>query len=153
MIKCLTKTDSSVAAMLCRLTLGVVMLPHGLQKTVGMFGGYGYSGTMGFLTGTVGLPTIIAFLVIAAESAGALALIFGFLTRFCAASLAVVMLGAILMAHGQNGFFMNWQGGQAGEGYEYLILAIGLALSLVVSGAGRFSIDGMIGKGSCCGCK
>jgi putative oxidoreductase len=118
-----------------------------------MFGGYGYSGTMGFLTGTVGLPTIVAFLVIAAESAGALALIFGFLTRFCAASLAVVMLGAILMAHGQNGFFMNWQGGQAGEGYEYHILAIGLALSLVVSGAGRFSIDGMLGKGTCCGCK
>lgn len=149
----LLKTDSSVSALLCRLTLGLVMLPHGLQKTVGMFGGYGFSGSMGFLTGTVGLSSVVAFLVIAAESVGAIALILGFLTRFCAASIGIVMLGAAFMAHAQNGFFMNWQGAQAGEGYEYHILAIGLALALVVSGGGRLSIDGAIGKGSCCGCK
>ncbi len=85
-------------------------------------------------------------LVIAAESLGAVALALGFLTRFCAASLAVVMTGAIAMAHWGHGFFMNWSGQQQGEGFEYHILVIGLALALVVSGGGRFSADHQISE-------
>jgi len=126
------------------------MLPHGLQKTVGMFGGYGFSGTMQGMTTSMGLPAFIVFLVIAAESAGAIGLILGFMTRFCAASIAVVMVGAVFMAHLDNGFFMNWFGKQAGEGYEYHLLAIGLGLSLVISGGGALSIDGRLSKGGQC---
>jgi putative oxidoreductase len=148
-IKNSMKTDGSLVALICRLTLGLVMLPHGLQKTVGLFGGHGFSGTMGFLTGAVGLPAIIAFLVIAAESVGALALIVGFFTRFSAASLAVVMAGAAWIGHGSNGFFMNWFGQQQGEGFEYHLLAIGLALALVVGGGGRLSLDGALCKRCC----
>jgi putative oxidoreductase len=117
------------------------MLPHGLQKTLGLFGGYGFTGTMGFFTGTLGLPWIVAFLVIMAESVGALCLILGFATRFCAASLIIVMIGAIMMVHLEHGFFMNWFGMQKGEGFEYHLLVIGMALSLVVSGAGILSLD------------
>ena len=147
----LMKTDSSLAAMIARLALGGVFIPHGLQMTLGMFGGYGFEGTMGYFTGQAGLPWIVALLVILAESLGALCLVLGFMTRFCAASLGVVMLGAIFMAHTPHGFFMNWFGAQAGEGYEYHLLAIGLALSLVVSGGGKCSIDGMLSKKkSCC---
>jgi len=147
----LLKTDASLAAMIARLTLAVAFIPHGLQKTVGMLGGYGFEGTMGFFTTQLGLPWIVAFLVIMAESVGAVCLALGFMTRFCALSLAIVLLGAIFMAHLPHGFFMNWFGQQQGEGYEYHILAIGLALSLVVSGGGRCSIDGFLSKkGSCC---
>ena len=142
----LTRTDSSLAALIARVTVGAVMLPHGLQKTIGMFGGYGFSGTMGFLTGTVGLSSLVAFLVIMGESLGAIALILGFLTRFCAASLAIIMIGAINAGHAQHGFFMNWFGNQAGEGFEYHLLVIGLCLSLVVSGAGKLSVDGKLSR-------
>ncbi len=147
LISTLLKTDSSnTTALISRLTLGLVILPHGLQKTFGMFGGYGLEGTLGFFTGTLGVPFIVALLVIAAESLGALALVLGFMSRFCAASLAIVMAGAISMAHWGNGFFMNWSGQQQGEGYEYHLLAIGLALTLVISGGGKFSVDQMISE-------
>ena len=140
-VKNLVRTSDSLAPTIARLVLGGVMLPHGLQKTVGLFGGHGFSGTMNFFTTSAGLPWLVAFLVIAAESLGALALIAGFMTRFCAASIGVVMLGAILTVHGQHGFFMNWFGNQQGEGFEYHLLAMGLALVLVVAGAGRWSVD------------
>jgi putative oxidoreductase len=117
------------------------MLPHGLQKTVGLFGGYGFSGTMGFFTNTMGLPWLIGFLVIMAESVGSLCLLLGFATRFCAMSIIAVMIGAIMMVHLEHGFFMNWFGMQKGEGFEYHLLVIGMALSLVVSGAGKLSVD------------
>lgn len=140
----LVSTDDSLAALLVRLTVGGVMLPHGLQKTIGAFGGYGFSGTMGFFTGTLQLPWIVAFLVIMAESVGALALLMGFLTRFCAFGLILVMIGAIFMAHWNHGFFMNWFGAQQGEGFEYHLLVIGAALSLLVSGGGKLSVDGVL---------
>lgn len=144
----LMKTNNDLAPLIARLAVGLVMLPHGLQKTLGLFGGYGFSGTMGFMTEKAGLPWIIAFLVIMAESLGSLSLILGFMTRFCAASLAVVMIGAVSIGHWSNGFFMNWFGAQQGEGFEYHLLVIGLCLSLVASGAGRASIDGKV-QGRC----
>ena len=140
-LRILTATDTSTAALIARTTLGLIILPHGLQKTFGLFGGYGFSGTMGFFTESLGLPQIVAFLVIMAESLGALALVLGFLTRFCAASLIIVMIGAMSFGHLENGFFMNWFGSQKGEGIEYHLLVIGLALSVLVSGAGKFSFD------------
>lgn len=143
----LTRTNASdYPALIIRLTLGVTMLPHGLQKTLGSFGGYGFQGTLGFFTETLGIPFVVAILVIAAESLGALSIALGFLTRFCAASLVLVMIGAITMAHWDNGFFMNWTGQQAGEGFEYHLLVIGLSLALIVSGGGAYSLDSRLSK-------
>jgi putative oxidoreductase len=115
-----------------------------------MFGGYGFEGTMGFFTGNLGLPWLVAALVIAAESFGAVAIILGFMTRFCAFGIGLTMAGAVFFGHLQNGFFMNWFGNQTGEGYEYHLLVIGLALSLLVSGGGALSIDRKISQCSKC---
>ena len=137
-------TNDSITPTIVRLTLGAVMLPHGLQKTLGWLGGYGFSGTMGFFTNTLGLPWIVAFLVIVTESFGAISLLLGLATRVWAAALIALMLGAISMAHFENGFFMNWYGAQKGEGFEYHLLVIGMALALVISGAGKLSVDRVV---------
>jgi putative oxidoreductase len=122
------------------------MFPHGAQKLLGWYGGFGFSGTMGFFTETMHLPWLVAFLVIIGESFGSIALLLGLLTRFTAASLAVIMLGAITMVHLPHGFFMNWFGKQQGEGYEYHLLVIGIAAALMVTGAGRWSADRVIAE-------
>ena len=140
-MKVLFQTDDSWTGLILRLTLGLVMFPHGAQKLLGLFGGFGFGGTMGYFTQKMGVPWLIAFLVIIGESFGSLGLIAGFLTRFSAASLAVIMLGAITMVHLPNGFFMNWFGQQQGEGYEYHLLVIGIAAVLVVTGGGKWSVD------------
>jgi len=131
-------TDDAWSSLILRVMLGVVMLPHGAQKLLGLFGGHGFSGTMGAFTEKMGIPWILAFLVIMGESFGALGLIAGFLTRFCAFGIFCIMLGAIFMVHLPNGFFMQ------GGGYEYHLLMIGMSLSLMISGAGRWSVDRLI---------
>ncbi len=134
-------TDDALAPGLARVALGAVILPHGLQKTLGLFGGYGFEGTMGFFTETMGLPWIVGFLVIAIESVGALALLAGFASRLAALGVAAVMTGAVLTSHLAHGFFMNWDGSAAGEGFEYHLLALALAAIVVIGGGGRASID------------
>jgi putative oxidoreductase len=145
-MRTLFQTDEAWSSLILRVMLGVVMLPHGAQKLLGWFGGYGFSGTMGFFTGTMHLPWIVAFLVIVGESFGSLGLILGFLTRFTAASFAVIMIGAIATVHWPNGFFMNWAGKQAGEGFEYHLLVIGMSLALLLAGGGKWSVDGAIAR-------
>jgi len=135
-------TDKSISALIIRLTLGIVILPHGMQKLLGVFGGFGFSATMDAMTG-MGLPAIIVFLIIIGESFGSLSLILGIGTRFSALSLTIIMLGALAI-HLPDGFFMNWMGNQSGEGFEYHLLAIGLGVSSLLSGGGRFSIDRII---------
>ncbi len=142
----LLKTDNSAAALLARLTLGLVMFPHGAQKALGWFGGYGFDGTMGYFTGTLHIPAVLAFLAIAAEFAGSLGLITGFLSRVSALGIAVTMAVAIFMGHAANGFFMNWYGNQKGEGFEYHLLAIGLALVVLVAGGGKASVDTLLAR-------
>jgi putative oxidoreductase len=134
-------TGSDHGATLLRLGLAVVMWPHGAQKLLGWFGGYGLEGTMGFLTGTIGLPAPLAFLTILGEFFGPLLLVLGLGTRLVAASFAAIMLGAIATVHAPHGFFMNWAGNQAGEGFEYHILVIAMSLALVVRGSGSLSLD------------
>lgn len=135
-------TDRSLSPLLLRLALGIVILPHGLQKTAGWFGGHGFSATMEGFTG-MGIPAVFAFLAIVAESAGAAALIAGFTTRIAAFGVAVTMIVAGLV-HRAAGFFMNWTGQKAGEGFEFHILAVGIALALILSGGGRFSLDRLL---------
>jgi len=140
LLQSIVRTSESTALMITRLGLGLVMLPHGLQKMFGMFGGHGFSGTMGFFQ-SQGIPVIFAFLAIMAEFLGSLGLISGLLARIAAFGILCNMIVAMLMVHLPNGFFMNWSGQQAGEGFEYHILAIAMALAIIVGGAGRFSID------------
>ena len=139
-------TDDSWISLVQRLTLALVIFPHGAQKLFGWFGGHGFEGTMGYLTGAAGLPAPIALLVILAESLGALALAFGLFTRLTAAGVAAVMVGAIATVHAKVGFFMNWTGQQAGEGYEYHLLALALAIPLVVAGGGKLALDRLIAR-------
>jgi len=140
-MKALFQTDDGWAGFILRITLGLVMFPHGAQKLLGLFGGYGFSGTMGFFTQKLGIPWLIALLVIIGESFGSIALLAGFFTRFTAASLAIIMLGAISMVHIPHGFFMNWSGQQLGEGFEYHLLVIGVAATLLITGGGKWSVD------------
>ena len=140
----LFKTNNSTAPLVARIALGLVMLPHGAQKALGWFGGHGFSGTMGFFTGTMHIPAVFAFLAILAEFAGSLGLITGLLSRVAAFGIGTVMVVAILTVHAANGFFMNWFGNQKGEGFEYHLLAIGLALIVLIHGAGKASLDALI---------
>lgn len=143
-MKFLLKTNNSFAPTLARLTLGIVFFPHGAQKVIGWFGGYGFSGTMHAFTDQMHIPVVFAFLAIMAEFLGSLGLITGFLSRIAALGIATNMVVAIAMVHHVNGFFMNWQGNQKGEGIEYHLLAIGLALIVIIYGAGKVSLDNVL---------
>jgi len=145
-LQTLFKTNNSVSSLIARLALGLVMFPHGAQKVLGWFGGYGFNGTMGFFTGQLHIPALFAFLAIAAEFAGSIALITGFLSRLAAFGIGVNMVVAILLVHGANGFFMNWYGNQKGEGFEYHLLTLGLAVGVILAGAGKWSIDSVLSR-------
>jgi putative oxidoreductase len=141
MIRKLIATDNDGATAILRLVLGVVFFAHGAQKMLGWFGGYGFSGTMGFFTNVMHIPAPLAFLAIAAEFFGGMGLIFGFLTRVAAFGIFANMIVAIAMVHGQFGLFMNWAGTQKGEGYEYHLLVLAITAFLMIRGAGAASID------------
>jgi len=141
MFKKLMATPDDPVLTFMRLMLGIVFFAHGAQKALGWFGGYGFSGTMGFFTSQMHIPAPVAFLAICAEFLGGLGLIFGFLTRIAAFGIAVNMLVAVLMVHMHIAFFMNWGGNQKGEGYEYHLLALALAIAIIIRGAGASSID------------
>ncbi len=106
--------------------------------------GAGFSGTLEFFSQQLGVPTFLAVLVILAESLGSISLIVGFLSRFCAFGIGMVMLGAVFMLNLQHGFFMNWSGQAQGEGIEYHILALGLVLAILFKGGGKWSIDRLL---------
>lgn len=139
MVKALMRTSDDVAPMIARVVLGLVILPHGLQKTLGWFGGYGLEATIGSMA-SLGVPAAFAVLGIAAETLGALGLILGLFGRVAALGVAGVMATAAVLVH-RHAFFMNWSGAQPGEGYEYHLLALGLALIVLVKGSGRMSLD------------
>jgi putative oxidoreductase len=140
MFRKLLSTSGDWSLTVLRLALGVVMFPHGIQKTLGWFGGAGFHGTMTFFT-QGGIPAVFAFLAICAEFLGGLGLITGFLSRIAAFGILCVMLVAVYRVHIPNGFFMNWGGNQKGEGFEFHILAIGIAIAIIIRGAGALSLD------------
>lgn len=145
LLQSLVATGDTFAATVLRLALGLMILPHGLQKTFGWFGGYGFKGTMGYLTGTVGAPWVFALLAILAESVGAIMLLTGFGTRVAALGLGGVMVVAALQ-HRANGFFMNWTGAQKGEGIEFHLLALGMIVALLILGGGKWSVDALFNR-------
>jgi len=141
MLQRLLSTDRSKTSFAQRVLLGLVMFPHGAQKLLGWFGGYGFTGTMGYFTGTMHFPALLAALVILAEALGSVGLVVGLGTRVAAFGIAAIMVGAVLTTHLSVGFFMNWFGNQPGEGFEYHLLALGLALPLLARGGGAWALD------------
>ena len=149
MKKLLATNPENVLALVSRLALGIVVFPHGAQKLLGWFGGYGFNGTMGFLTGGVGLPWIVGSLVILIEFFGSLFLIFGFATRLAALGIIGNFIGVVIISHLHNGFFMNWaKQPNQGEGLEFFILLFGLAIISLLAGGGKASVDAAITKTS-----
>jgi len=148
MKKLLATNSENTTALFARIALGIVVFPHGAQKLLGWFGGYGFDGTMGFLTGTAGLPSVIALLVILIEFFGSIFLIAGFATRLAAIGILGNFIGVVVTSNLNNGFFMNWYAEpNKGEGLEYFILLFGLGIISLVAGGGRASADAAITKG------
>lgn len=140
MLKWLLGTDGSVVGLVLRITLAVVIFPHGAQKVFGWFGGRGFKNTLKFFVSS-GVPAPLALLAFAAEFLGPVGLAIGLLTRVAAFGISCVMLVAIVTVHLKHGFFMNWEGNQKGEGFEYHLLALGVAIALIIMGGGLWSVD------------
>ena len=148
MLRKLFATDDNTATAILRLVLGVVFFAHGAQKMLGWFGGFGFSGTMGYFTAAMHIPAPLALLAIVAEFFGGLGLILGFLTRIAALGIATNMVVAIATVHSAFGFFMNWAGTQRGEGFEFHLLVLSMTAFLMIRGAGAFSVDRAIATAS-----
>lgn len=145
MVKTLVETDNSSAQLLIRLALGVVIFPHGAQKVLGWFGGPGYGATVTAFS-ALGFPLWAIILLMFSEFCGSLLLVLGLFTRVWALTIGAALAICLKMNHLQYGFFMNWFGQQQGEGYEYHLLALGIALALVVRGGGRLSLDRILAR-------
>ncbi|HZO28657.1 MAG TPA: DoxX family protein [Chloroflexota bacterium] len=143
MIGRLIQTDRSYALLVLRVALAIMIFPHGAQKLLGWYGGAGFDGTMLFFA-TLGVPAVIALLVIVSDFFGSLALAVGFLGRVAAFGTTMVMLGAMVLVHGQYGFFLNWNGDQAGEGVQFHLLVLAVAVVLMVKGSGAWSVDRLL---------
>jgi putative oxidoreductase len=138
----LLATSDAAAPAVARLVLAAILFPHGAQHALGWFGGYGFAGTLGWMTGTLHLPVPLAALAIVVELIAPLALVVGFAGRAAALGLALLLLVAA-STHTANGFFMNWFGQLVAgkEGFEYHLLAVGLAAVVVLEGSGARSVD------------
>lgn len=146
MKKLLFNTTNDAGVTLIRVMLGLVMFPHGAQKVLGWFGGYGWTGTMGFFTGQMHVPAVFAVLAILAEFLGSLGLITGLFGRVAAFGILSNMLVAVALVHSKVGFFMNWYGAQQGEGFEYHLLVIAMAVLVIWKGSGAYSVDKVIAE-------
>jgi putative oxidoreductase len=137
------RTPEDSANLVLRLALAATLFPHGAQKVLGWFGGYGFQATLTSFT-SHGMPAPLALLVMAAEFLGPIALVLGFFTRWSGFGIGLTMTGAALMVHSANGFFMNWMGTQKGEGIEYFIPVVAIAVALMIKGGGRWALDRVI---------
>jgi putative oxidoreductase len=146
MLSALFRTKDEWSLLVLRGMLAVVIFAHGAQKVFGWFGGHGFEATMNGFTVNMHIPWIFALLAILAESLGPAALFIGFLTRIAALGIFVEMIVVIWLVHWQQGFFMNWWGQKKGEGFEYHLLVLAIALALMMAGGGKWSVDGVIAK-------
>ena len=144
MFTSILSANGDITGLILRITLALILFPHGAQKLLGWFGGYGFKGTMGFFTGTINLPYVVGLSVILIEFFSPILLVSGFAARIAALGILGLMIGIIFTSHIHNGFFMNWAGNQPGEGFEYHLLVIGLCIALLIEGAGRYSIDRLL---------
>jgi putative oxidoreductase len=142
MLRNIIRTTDAKSLTLLRLALGIVVFPHGAQKVLGWFGGPGFAGTYGFFTHQMHIPAVFALLSIAAEFLGSLGLIVGFLGRIAAFGIIVNFIVAATTVYSQGSFyFMNWAGTQKGEGIEFFILLLAMAVVIMIKGSGALSVD------------
>jgi putative oxidoreductase len=132
-------TNASTSQVLLRLALAVTIFPHGAQKLLGWWGGYGFSGTMGAFTQMMGIPAPLALAAILAEFFGPVLLALGLFTRLSAFAIGTTMIVAAVKVHLAHGFFMP-------DGIEYFIPVTALAVVLLAKGAGRWSLDSLIAR-------
>lgn len=143
-MKALFKTNNEISPFILRVLLAVVMFPHGAQKALGWFGGFGFEGTMKFFTETMHIPAPLALAAVAAEFLGPIALVLGFGSRVAAFGIGTTISVAALTVALPHGFFMNWFGNQKGEGYEYHLLMAAISVALVIQGSGKWALDSVI---------
>ncbi len=147
MTKKILSTDKhNWGQLIIRVTLGLVLFAHGAQKMLGLFGGYGFTATMDSLTSQMHLPWVMAFMVIVIEFFGAAFLIIGFASRVWSLAIIGLFTGIIFTTQIEHGFFMNWFGAQAGEGYEFSLLVLGLSTAILINGSGKYAIDTQLVK-------
>src|SRR6267154_3069194 len=132
-----------VAVLVVRVIVGIIFAAHGAQKLLGAFGGPGLAAMVQPPPDGMGL---LGYPVTIGEFFGGLGLIVGFLTRFSAASLIVIMLGAIGLVHGKNGFFLGHAPSDtlATSGFEYNLALIGLLTPILIAGPGRLAIGRLL---------
>ena len=140
-------TGEGYAPVVARISLALLLFPHGAQHALGWFGGFGFGGTLAWMTDTVGFPVPLAALAIGTELLAPIALLVGLASRAAALGLVGLMLGAI-STHAANGFFMNWFGAlpAGAEGFEYHLVVVALALVVAIDGGGRFSLDRRVAR-------
>ena len=143
----LFRTSPTPLPTLARLAVGLILFPHGAQHVLGWFGGYGFRGTLGWMTGTLGFPAFLAVLALVTEITAPVALVLGLGGRLAALGVIGLMLGAA-STHLSNGFFMNWFGAlpAGSEGFEYHLLVIALAGIVALGGSGAWSLDRLLGR-------
>jgi putative oxidoreductase len=142
----MTKNDAGIALLIIRLALGIVIFAHGAQKVLGWFGGPGFARTIETFSINLSYPLWMVLLLMFIEFCGSLGIIFGLMTRLSALGIAIIMLVCAYQNHLQNGFFMNWLGQQAGEGFEYHLLVLGMCCALVSQGGGTYTMDRFFGS-------
>lgn len=146
MFRKLMSTTDDFTVTILRVLFGVVFFAHGAQKALGWFGGFGFTGTMGFFTQKLNIPAPLAVLAIAAEFLGGMGLLVGLLSRVAAFGIACNMVVAVYMIHRHFGFFANWYGQQKGEGFEFHLLSVAIALFIMIKGSGALSLDRALSK-------
>jgi putative oxidoreductase len=138
-------TFASTSLLIVRVVLGIIFFAHGAQKVFGWFGGPGLRGVIIYFKQSLGVPAPLTVLAALTECFGGLVMIMGLLVRPAAVGLIIVMLVAIATVHRRNGFFLNWslEPGK-GHGFEMNLALIGMALAVLVGGAGAVSVDRLI---------
>lgn len=130
------------ALLVLRLALGVIFLMHGSQKVLGLFGGEGLAATVQNFQAHLGIPPVFGYIASFTEFLGGIALILGLLTRVAALGIAILMTVATAKVHLASGFFLNWSCEAAkGHGFEYSLALFAMALALVLTGGGAWSVD------------
>lgn len=139
--------SDALALMMIRIPLGTIMLAHGSQKLLGLFGGPGLTATFKAFEEKMGIPPVFTFLAIIAEFGGGMGVLLGLLTRFSAAGIAATMAVAMYKVTWAHGFFLNITclPGR-GSGIEYNLALLGMALVLVLKGGGPWSVDRFLWK-------
>jgi len=139
------QTTDAWGPLVARLGLALVMFPHGAQKVLGWFGGPGFGPMLKLFTDMLHIPAPLALLAFAAEFLAPITLALGLFSRLSALSIGITMIVAAKV-NLPNGFFMNWFGQQKGEGIEFFILMVALAVVTIIEGAGRWSLDQPIAR-------